>query len=498
MYTFDWLHKYADLMPHNIALRDAATDRAFTYREFHQRASRIAHFLQTEWQVDEGDRVALLAHNSTEYMEILYGCAKIGAILVCLNWRLAVPELEFIVQDSTPKGLIYDAEFAETAVSIIQSCHINFSFEMTAYETKLSSVRDQPIVMPPTPLDKPWFILYTSGTTGKPKGVIQTHGMVFYNALNIGMPTRMTADDTSLNLLPFFHTGGLNLYTNPTIFYGGTAVIQRTFDPEQTFQLLANDISMFFGVPAVYLFLSQHPDFEKTKFGHVRSWACGGSPMPVSLLEQYAARGIIIQQGFGMTETGPTVFLVDAEHAVNKAGSVGKPQLFAEVRIVDKESNDVPVGEKGELLVKGPAVTPGYWQRPDLTAEAISPDGWLHTGDVAQRDEDGYFYIVDRWKDMYISGGENVYPAEVENVLFYHTAVADVAVIGVPDAKWGEVGLALVVLEPEQTIAEADLLEFCREKLAKYKIPKRVVFVEDLPRTAAGKVRKTDLRAMYG
>ncbi len=498
MYTFDWLHKYADLSPHKIALRDAATDRFFTYRQFHQRASQVARFLQTEWQVGEGDRVALLAHNSTEYMEILYGCAKIGAILVCLNWRLAVPELEFIVQDSTPKGLIYDAEFAETAVSITQSCHIDFPLEMTAYESKLSSVLEQPIVMPPTPLDKPWFILYTSGTTGKPKGVIQTHGMVFYNALNIGMPTRMTADDTSLNLLPFFHTGGLNLHTNPTIFYGGTAVIQRTFDPEQTFQLLADDITMFFGVPAVYLFLSQHPDFAQTKFDNVRSWACGGSPMPVSLLEQYAARGIIIQQGFGMTETGPTVFLVDAEHAVSKAGSVGKPQLFAEVRIVDKESNDVPLGEKGELLVKGPAVTPGYWQRPDLTAEAITDDGWLHTGDVACCDEDGYFYIVDRWKDMYISGGENVYPAEVENVLFYHTAVADVAVIGVPDVKWGEVGLALVVLEPEQTIAEADLLAFCREKLAKYKIPKRVVFVEDLPRTAAGKVRKTDLRVTYG
>ena len=498
MYTFDWLYKHAALSPHEMALRDAATGRAFTYNEFHLRASQIARFLQTEWQIGAGDRVALLAHNSTDYMEILYGCAKIGAILVCLNWRLAVPELKFIVEDSTPKGLIYDAEFADTAVSLTQSCNINAALSMDDYEEALSSTPNQPIIMPPTPLDKPWFILYTSGTTGKPKGVIQTHGMVFYNALNIGMPTRMTADDNSLNLLPFFHTGGLNLHTNPTIFYGGTAVIQRTFDPEQTFQLLADDISMFFGVPAVYLFLSQHPDFEKTSFGNVRSWACGGSPMPVSLLEQYAARGIIIQQGFGMTETGPTVFLVDAEHAVSKAGSVGKPQLFAEVRIVDKESQDVPIGEKGELLVKGPAVTPGYWQRPDLTAEAITDEGWLHTGDVARCDEDGYYYIVDRWKDMYISGGENVYPAEVENVLFYHTAVADVAVIGVPDAKWGEVGLALIVLEPEQSISEDELLEFCKEKLAKYKIPKRIVFVKDLPRTAAGKVRKTDLRATYG
>lgn len=279
--------------------------------------------------------------------------------------------------------------------------------------------------------------------------------------------------------------------------FGGTAVIQRNFDPEQTFRLLADEVTTFFGVPAVYLILSQHDDFAKTDFDNIRSWACGGAPMPVSLLETYAERGIIIRQGFGMTETGPTVFLIDEANAVKKSGSVGKPQLFVQVRIVDREGIDVPQGEMGELLVRGPGVTPGYWELPDMTAETITPEGWLHTGDVARCDEDGYYYVVDRWKDMYISGGENVYPAEIENVLFYHPAIADVAVIGVPDAKWGEVGKAVIVLEPGEALTEVEIVAYCRERLAKYKIPKTTVFVNELPRNAAGKVLKTELQQQF-
>ncbi|MCP5094474.1 MAG: long-chain fatty acid--CoA ligase [Chloroflexi bacterium] len=505
MYTFDWLAKQAKLHPNKTALIDAATDRQYTYPEFHLRASQVAVFLRDEWGIQKGDRVALLAHNSSDYFEILYGCAKIGALLVCLNWRLAVPELSFIMRDSTPKGLIYNAEFATAALALEDQLDLAHMMSLgnveeakhVEYKTAVSQSPATPIIMPPTSLDTPWFILYTSGTTGRPKGVIQTHGMVFYNTLNIGLPTHLNADDVTLNLLPFFHTGGLNLYTNPTLMMGGTAVIQRTFDVDQTFNLLANDITVFFGVPAVYLFLSQHPDFDKTDFSNVRSWACGGAPMPVSLLETYAKRGITIQQGFGMTETGPTVFLIDGENALQKGGSVGKPQLFVEVRIVDRAGNDVPTGEMGELLIKGPGVTPGYWKLPGMTAETITPDGWLHSGDVARCDEDGYYYIVDRWKDMYISGGENVYPAEVENVLFYHSAIAEVAIIGVPDPKWGEVGKAVVVLNPDESLTEADVLAYCQSKLAKYKIPKTAVFTTTLPRNAAGKVLKTTLREKY-
>ncbi|HEX6386539.1 MAG TPA: AMP-binding protein, partial [Anaerolineae bacterium] len=443
MYTYDWLAKHADLRPDKVALVDAATNRRYTYPEFHLRASRFAEFLRDAWQVQPGQRVAILAHNSSDYFEILYGCAKVGAILVCLNWRLAVPELEFILGDSEPVALFYDPAFAEVAASLREKSSLQFTLSLDdAYEAALAQASGRAVIMPPTPLETPWFLLYTSGTTGRPKGVIQTHGMVLINALNIGPAINLTSEDVTLNLLPFFHTGGLNLYTNPTLFFGGTAIIQRTFDAGETLRLLAEEATAFFGVPAVYLLLSQHPDFERTEFTQMRSWACGGAPMPVSLLESYAEHGITIRQGFGMTETGPTVFLVDEKNALAKAGSVGKPQLFVDVRIVDVDGNDVPTGEMGELLVRGPGVTPGYWQLPDVTAATITADGWLHTGDVALCDEESYYSIVDRWKDMFISGGENVYPAEVENVLFAHPAVAEAAVIGVSDPKWGEVGKA--------------------------------------------------------
>ena len=430
---------------------------------------------------------------------MLYGCAKIGALLVCLNWRLATPELAYIVGDAQPVGLIYDAEFAPPAGALAAQFAISHTLSMGApYESALALADAAPIVMPPTPLDTPWFLLYTSGTTGRPKGVVQTHGMVFYNGLNIGQPTGLTHTDVTLNLLPFFHTGGLNLYTNPTLLFGGTAIIQRAFDPAETLRILATEATVFFGVPAVYLFMSQHPDFAGADLTRVRSWACGGAPMPLSLLETYAARGILVQQGFGMTETGPTVFLLDETDALRKIGSVGKPQLFVDVRIVDRDGRDLPQGERGELLVKGPGVTPGYWNLPAVTAQAITADGWLHTGDVALQDADGFYFIVDRWKDMYISGGENVYPAEVENVLYSHAAVKEAAVIGVPDARWGEVGRALVVLKEGATVEAAALIDLCRSRLARYKVPKSVRFVSELPRTAAGKVRKTELRAQYG
>lgn len=505
MYTFDWLAKRAELSPDRVALVDAATGRRWTYVQFNERASRFAEFLRDQWEIQPGERVAILAPNSSDYFEVLYGCAKAGAVLVCLNWRLALPELEFIVNDASPRALVYDPEFAEAAHALAVRTGIRLLMALGEkategewpYEKALVQASGRPVIMPPRPLNEIWHLLYTAGTTGRPKGVLQTFGMVLYNAINIGIAIGLTSEDVTLNALPTFHTGGLNLYTNPTFHVGGTAIIQRSFDPAETLRLLAEEATAFFGVPAMYLFMSQHPDFGKYDLSHVRSWACGGAPMPVALLQRYAERGILIQQGFGMTETGPTVFLIDKEHALSKAGSVGKPQMHVAVRIVDREGRDVLPGEMGELLIKGPGVTPGYWQLPEMTAEAIE-DGWLHSGDVARVDEDGYYYIVDRWKDMFISGGENVYPAEVENVLYQMEEIAEVAVIGVPDPKWGEVGKAVVVLKPGTLLTEEQVIQFCQGKIARYKIPKSVVFVDQLPRNPAGKVLKSELRKQFG
>ena len=505
MYTFDWLAKQADLRPDKTALIDAATGRRFTYPQFHGRAGRFAEFVRREWRLAPGERVALLAPNSSDYFEILWGCAKAEVTLVCLNWRLALPELEFIMRDATPVALVYDPAFADAARALAERLGIDrlMALEPTpppgvvAYEAALAAASGRSVVMRPRGLDETWHILYTAGTTGKPKGVLQTFGMVFYNALNIGLAIGLTDADVTLNLLPCFHTGGLNMYTNPTFHVGGTAIVQKAFEPAETLRLLAEEATTMFGVSAVYLFLSQHPDFATTTFKHMRSWAAGGAPIPTSLLETYLARGIEIQFGFGMTETGPTVFLIEKGADRSKLGSVGKPQLYVDVRIADRDGRDLPPGERGELLIKGPGVTPGYWQRPDVTAEAIV-DGWLHSGDVAVRDEDGYFTIVDRWKDMFISGGENVYPAEVENVIYQLPQVAEAAVIGVADDRWGEVGRAFVVLKPEQSLSADAIIAHCQAQVARYKVPKSVVFIDKLPRNAAGKVVKDELRRWPG
>lgn len=505
MVTFDWLAKQADMRGEKTALVDAAGGRRYSYADFHLRASRVAEFLRDEWRIQPGERVALLAHNSSDYFEILYGCAKIGAILVCLNWRLAVPELEFVMRDSTPVALIYDPPFAAQAAALRERMGLERVMTLAAdalagewaYEPTLAQATGKPVVMPVRPLDDVWHILYTAGTTGRAKGVLQTFGMVLYNALNIGLKVDLASTDTTLNLLPCFHTGGLNLYTNPTFHVGGTAIIQRTFDPAETLRLLSGETTAFFGVASVYLFLSQHPDFARTDLSGVRSWAAGGAPIPTSLLQLYRARGIDIHYGFGMTETGPTVFLVDPGYPESKLGSVGKPCLHVDVRIVDREKRDQPPGERGELLVKGPGVTPGYWQLPEVTAASFT-DGWLHTGDVALRDADGFYYIVDRLKDMFISGGENVYPAEVENVIYQLPQVGEAAVIGVPDERWGEVGRAFVVVRPGESLRAEQVIDHCRANLGKYKVPRTVVFVQALPRNPAGKVSKSDLRTLEG
>ncbi len=495
--VFDWLAKQAELYGNKTALVDTARGLERSYRALNERAGRFAAYLRSELGLKPGERVAILAYNGVEVVEALYGCAKSETMLVPLNWRLAAGELDVILEDSEPALLIAEAAFAEVVAKLDHRPPKllwlgDVERGQTRYEAAIEAAPGV-LEMPARDGRDPWAILYTSGTTGRPKGVVQTFDMALYNALNIGFPIGLTARDVSLNVLPMFHTGGLNLYLNPTLLVGGTAIIQRTFEPGETLKLLAERATTFFGVPAIYQMLAQHPAFEKSDLSRVRSWACGGAPMPVKLIRRYAERGIVIRQGFGMTETGPTVFLIDEANALAKAGSVGKPQLFVEVRLVDPAGRDVPTGELGELLVRGPAVTPGYWRQPEATAQAFA-DGWLRSGDVARRDEDGYYTIVDRLKDMYISGGENVYPAEVEGVLARHPAVVECAVVGVPDERWGEVGLAAVVLTPGAEVSPEALQSFCREHLAAYKVPKHVRFLTALPRNAAGKVLKAQLK----
>jgi len=316
--------------------------------------------------------------------------------------------------------------------------------------------------------------------------------MAMANYINIAQAMGLRADDITLNYLPLFHTGGINLITLPMLIMGGRTLITPGFDLDRTVELLeTGQLDTFFGVPAIYQAISLHPRFDELDLSRVRCWGCGGAPMPDKLLQQFASRGATVLNGMGMTETGPTVFLMDEPNAMRKIGSVGKPQILASVRLVGPDGIDVPRGSTGELWFSGLVITPGYYNRPDATAESLTEDGWLRSGDLGRQDEDGYYYVVGRLKDMYISGGENVYAAEVEGQLAEYPGVLEAAVIGVADEKWGEVGCAYLLPRPGQTLpTDSELTTFCKLRMAAYKVPKYYIHVDDFPRTAAGKVQK--------
>lgn len=503
---FDWLKRHAERTPNKLALVDIDSGRQFNYAQFNERANRLASFFQDHLGIRKGSRISILAQNSTDYFEVLFGCGKMGAVLNTLNWRLAIPELEYIVRDCSPRAIIYEPEFEETVQELRERVTIDHVIVLSekspkgvwTYEDALSAGSPDGVPLPSLTYDHTWAILYTSGTTGRPKGAQVTYGNFLYNAIGMGMAIDITSQDINLNVLPTFHAGGLGLYAGPIMHAGGTLVVMRSFDIGELLRHLEKwQVSVILLVPAMYLMMAQYPDLNAANFSSVRSWGSGGSSLPSALVNQFADKGIIIQQGFGMTETGPTVFIIGKEDAVRKAGSVGKPVMHTDVCIMNRQGGLLGPNEVGELCVRGGNVITGYWNRPKATAEALV-DGWLHSGDAAMYDDEGFYYIVDRWKDMYISGGENVYPAEVENIIYGIPAVAEVAIIGISHPKWQEVGRALVVLKEGENLTEDEVIEFCMGRLARYKIPKSVVFVDSLPRNAAGKVLKRELRDVYG
>lgn len=502
MEMFDLLAQRAQVSPERPALEDLDDGTRYTYRQLNEQAARFAAAATQLWNLAPGDRIAYLGHSRAEFFVMLFGCAKAGLILAPLNWRLALPELQVLMTDATPAVLIYGSEFAETALQLtrqeIQGVSIGSNAPTSGhadYYAALKKVTPNLSSHEPRSPDTPWYLLYTSGTTGQPKGVIQTFRMMESNYFNIGVSVGLTQDDVLLNVLPMFHTAGINLYSSAVLMVGGCVLVSRTFDAEQALDTLAHRATIFFGVPAIYQALLEAPSFDAKALSRVRSWGCGGAALPLSIAQRYADCGIRVRTGMGMTETGPTVFLLDEAHVLDKTGSVGHPQLLVDARVVDRHGNDVCDGEAGELLIRGPGITPGYWNRPDATASAITKDGWFHSGDVARCDADGFYYIVDRWKDMFISGGENVFPAEVEKALYQHPAIEDVAVIGIADERWGEAGKAFYTTTAQSTPPDpAELKSFCRERLAGYKVPKVFEHLEQLPRNAVGKITKQSLR----
>lgn len=499
---YDWITHFGRRTPDKLAVVDLGSERRFSYAQFDARISRLAGYLRDELKVKRGDRIAVLAMNTTDTLEVQFASGRIGAIFLPLNTRLTIPELQYIVGDASPTVMIHDAELADVALAVAKLCTVSSTLLLGPngpYETAIAAsapLDKAELIM----LDDISTIMYTSGTTGQPKGAIITHGMTFWNCVNLGGPAYISPSSVLLTVLPLFHTGGLNCYTNPVLHAGGTVLIMRAFDPGAALQLISDPshrINVFFGVPAIYQFMAQHPAFARADFSRLVIGGVGGAPMPVPLLKAWEERGVALQQGYGMTETSPAVLTLDKEDAVRKAGSSGKPVLHTEVRIVRPDGTDAEVEELGELWVKGPNITPGYWNRPDANQSSFT-DGWLHTGDAARIDKEGFYTIVDRWKDMYISGGENVYPAEVESVLHQLAAIAEAAVIGIPSERWGETGMAIIAVKPGHSITEAEINAHCEANLARFKRPHMIQFVDALPRNATGKIHKPTLRKNFG
>ena len=463
MLTLDrWIRDRARVTPERTAI--VYGDRRVTYRELDERSDARAADLAACGLV-RGDRLATLTGNSPEHVEVFFACTKAGLVLLPLNWRLARPELEFQLEDAAPKLLL--VEEGQVPVGAVPAQPIDALPPAAEFE---------PVAEDGDPL----LLIYTSGTTGRPKGALLTHANCFWTNVGFDLATGVGGSDVVLQTLPQFHVGGWNVQPLLAWWKGGTVVLERAFDAARVLRLIDEaGVTTMMGVPATYLFLSQEPGFASADLSTLRLAVVGGAPMPEALLETWRRRGVSIVQGYGLTEAAPNVLCLPPEEAVRKPGSAGKPYPYVEARLSDE----------GELQVRGPNVFPGYWRDPEATAAAFTGDGWLRTGDVAEVDEDGCYRILGRLKDMFISGGENVYPAEVEAVLHDHPAVADVAVVGVPDERWGESGVAFVV----GTATEEELIGFCRERLARFKVPKAIRFVDELPRNSLGKVQKAAL-----
>ncbi|MEU5703524.1 acyl-CoA synthetase [Streptomyces aurantiacus] len=496
-----WPARRARKTPDRTAL--VHRDTEITYRALHERVLRLSHALRA-LGVAGGDRVAHLGPNHPAFLETLFAAGVLGAVFVPLNTRLAAPELAYNLSDSGSTVLVHGAEQAGTAAVAAADSGVRHRVTLGAavdgtlgYEDLLAGSSTEPLDEAVAP-DAPCVIMYTSGTTGRPKGAVLSHANITWNSVNVLVDTDLTGDEVTLVVAPLFHTAGLNMTCLPTLLKGGRVVLLEAFDAGAVLEVVERRrVTYMFGVPTMYDAMAVHPRWETADLSSLRSVSCGGAPVPARTIDRYLARGLAFSQGYGLTEASPGVLFLDREQTSAKAGSAGVPHFFTDTRVTLADGGAAGPGQRGEILVQGPNVMSGYWGRPEDTAAAFSDDGWLRTGDVARTDEDGYAYIVDRVKDMFVSGGENVYPAEVEDALLSHPAVRECAVVGVPDDVWGEVGHAVVVLAAGGRADGPEILAHLEGRLAKYKIPKTVAFAEDLPRTASGKIIKPAVREAH-
>ncbi|MBL7992865.1 MAG: long-chain fatty acid--CoA ligase [Candidatus Kapabacteria bacterium] len=492
----DWIGKWALYATNKPSVKEYETGRSLTYRELNTLGNHVAQML-TDKGLRKGDRVAVLAESCLEYFVLFAAAQKTGIILAPLNYRLSAREIDFLLSDSAPSLVITQAKFQPLVEACAHYQDVAHKLSMEAFAEDVYSRRESAYSFPAlTDIadDDPIFILYTSGTTGFPKGALYTHGMLFWNSINTHLRLDITSGDSSIICTPPFHTGGWNVIPTPFLHHGATFTIMQKFDADAVLKLLESEkATMFMAVPTMIQMMKESPLFHAVNLSSVRYFIIGGEPLPLPVITEWQERGIPIRQGFGMTEVGPSVTSLHQDDSARKIGSIGTLNFYLEARVVDDNGNDVPQGEEGEFILRGAVVTPGYRNNPKAMAETIK-DGWFYTGDIVRQDSEGYFYVVDRKKNMYISGGENVYPAEVEKFISTHESVQEVAIVGVPDEKWGEVGKAFVALKTASVLTAEEVLQYCTGNLAKYKIPKYVEFVPELPKSDTGKIDRKRLK----
>jgi fatty-acyl-CoA synthase len=513
MYIGDYLGRRKIYSPDKVAIIDAGKqpELRLTYREMNERANRLANWMRERAGIKKGDRVAILARDGVEHLDVFFACGKLGAIHTALNWRLHWREHEEIIKNTQPRLLIYSDDFKDIVANIKAEIH-DKEYALERYlhiegegvpdslhlETAWRSAVAKPVTCETLEAEDIACLLFTGGTTGLPKGAMISHRMICWNVLNTVIHD-LHHDDIYLNVYPLFHAGGLFAYLSSQIVFGNTTILTHQFDPAQVLHLIERErVTVFAGVPTMYQMMTQAENWETADLSSLRFCTSGGAPLPVPLVEKYTQeKGIRFKQGFGMTEFGPGLFALPPEDAIRKAGSIGRPNFFVDVHVVDENNQPLGPNQSGELVIKGPSRCSGYFNDPEASTAVLDQDGWFHTGDIVEYDPELYFYVRDRKKDMFISGGENVYPVEIENVLYKHPSVHMCAIIGVPDPKWGEVGKACVVLKPGTQATQEELISFLSKHLARYKVPNSVVFLNALPLSGMGKILKRELREQF-
>jgi len=491
----DWIKRWAKYTPKRLAIRDYDTKNEWSYLEMHKRVNALSCYLRDDLKVKRGDRIAVYSPNNAEYVFLFFASLRLGSILVPLNFRLMPRELDGLIVDCEPTLLVYDEDYKGQMknLSAVREGINKISFEqITPFVTeKINGLDFEPdrqsieedLVM----------ILYTSGTTGLPKGAKINHRMLYWNSINTELRLDINSEDHTQTYAPFLHTGGWNVLTTPFIHHGASLTLLNKFDPDLILELMEKEkTTLFFGVPTMMQMLADSPKFETVDLSSVRFAVVGGSPMSIPLINKWHKKGVLVRQGYGLTEVGPNCFSLHHDDVIRKRGSIGFPNFYVDVKVVDEQEKELGADNVGELLLRSPVVTPGYWGKEEETKKAIS-GGWFHTGDMVKYDEEGFFYVVDRKKNMFISGGENVYPADVERFLLTNENIKEVVVIGVPDEQWGEVGRAFIVLNDGITSDMIDFFEYCRGKLAKFKVPKYFEVIKEIPKNEAGKVDRARL-----